>query len=377
MTDLLTDTMRQRADAIDRPMVDIDAVMKAGDRRRRRRSTLAAAGAAAVCAIVAVGAVQVVGTSDGAQAPGYADGATFVDRKATYATGSTIHYGDEKIDVGEEIRSFVQTDDGFVLADPTGQVLFTNGESARPIGKADEEGRIAADESGSYVAWVDTSDDGPAEFVVYNTSTSKEIVRTSEGNRPGNGTPVGGVPNVIALDGEHAYVRNAKGFARIQIPSGHSELLRRGAGNDSEITAVENGQRLRRVLIGNPDDGEADSPWPVMRRFGQIDGLLVVAGGRDLSPDAHYVTSDANDSEQLFDTQTGDEVELDTSEYGFQAVSQWIDNDTVSLGVLEDPDAADPDVSMLTCEVPSGACDVAAEDLPSNIVLPIGGDPRP
>lgn len=122
------------------------------------------------------------------------------------------------------------------------------------------------------------------------------------------------VPRVIAVDGEHVYVQNAKGFARIEIPSGHSELLRAGADNDSE---------------------------------------------------------------QIFDTQTGDEVALKTSEYGFQTVSQWIDNDTVAVGVLNDPDAADPEVSMLTCEMPSGECEVVVEDVPANIVLPIGGEPRP
>ncbi|MDN5851961.1 MAG: hypothetical protein L0K86_03780 [Actinomycetia bacterium] len=370
MNDLLSDTMRNRAEGVGRPLVDLDAVMKSGERRRKRRGALVVAGAAAVCAIVGVGAVQVAGTSDGAEAPGYAGKSSFVERKPTYATGSTIHYGNQQIDVDTKIHAFIQTDDGFVLGDPRGAVLFADGESVQEIGDSRKESPLVADESGSYAAWVDNTNDGPPEFVVYDTSTLTEVVRTSEGNRPGKDAVVGGHPRVIAVDGDRVYVRNARGLARIDIPSGHSELLRPGVDEDAEIVDVEDGLRLRRIFTGNPDLGESEPPGVIVR--GQSGESLVVAGGRDLSPGAHYVTSDATDSEQIYDTRTGDEVVLDTEEYGFQFVTRWIDADTAVVGVLKDPDAANPEISMLTCELPSGECEVAADDLPSNIKLPTG-----
>lgn len=374
MTELLTDTMRERADGIDRPLVDFDAVMRAGDRRRKRRGTLVVVGAAAVCAIVGFGAVQVAGTSGGAEAPGYANAGAFTERKVTYATGSTIHYGNEQIDVGDEdVRAFVQTDDGFVFADENGIVYLADGSTVDEIGSGVAGGRyLRADDSGSYAAWIDSAGDGAPEFVVYDTATMTEVVRTSEGNHAGMGTLADDRPAFIfAVDGNDAYVRNANGLARIEIPSGNSVLLRPGVDSGFAIPDVEEGWILRRLNTGYAHDGSVP-PGTVMSRDPKADEPLIVAYARDLSPDARYVSTDFDDSERIFDTKTHEEVVLDTAAYDFQAVSRWLDNDTVAVMALQKP-YSDPTVSLLTCEIPSGSCQVAVADIDyAGLQLPVG-----
>lgn len=381
MNDLLQETMRERAEGVEPPRVQIDSLMAAGERRRKRRGAATAGAVAVACAATVFGIVQLGGTTDDGGAPGYSVGGSggFEQRRVTYSTGSTIHYGPQTIDVGEhDLQSFVQTDDGFVFADKDGTVYLADGSSVRELGSGDADGRyLKADDKGSYVSWVDSSGDLP-EFVVYDTARMKEVVRTSEGNRPGMGTlpdehdPV----TVFALDGEGLYVRDGEGLARIDIPSGDSKLLRAGVDDGFEIPDVENGRILRDVQP--QDDGNEAlepgeiPPGTVISRDPKAEKPLTVDSARDLSPDARYVSTDYNDSEQIVDTRTNDSVELDTSRYDFQAVTQWIDDDTIAVMTLSKP-WSDPAVSMLACELPSGRCSVSADDIDySDLQLPVG-----
>lgn len=358
----LRDAMDEQAWRAAQAPVDLGPVIAAGNRRRRVRGLAGAGVVGVVAAAVVFGGVQIVGTSDDAASARYANPSDVTARAATYASGSTIHYGEEEIDVGMRIRTFVQTDDGFVFTGPSGAVWFTSdGEGLLDhLGQSRGRAFLTVDDSGSYVAWVDGD---PNEFVVYDTQSLESAARVPTKPGPGGG------PYVYAIDGTSMYVLDSRGLSRIDIPTGKIDVLRDDIRSRNEIRDVEDGWILR-----DRNSGGLSGSLPldtVMSRDPLADEPLTVADARDLSLDGRYVTTDVNDSEQIVDTRTNEEVVLDTSEYDFQSVSRWLDDDTVAVMTLKKP-FSDPDISLLTCEVPSGECAVAAEDLPSNLQLPVG-----
>lgn len=339
MTDLLTDTMHERAENLDRPLIDFDAVMRAGDRRRKRRGTLAVAGAAAVCAIVALGAVRVAGTSDGAEAPRYANQGAFAERKVTYATGSTIHYGDQRIDVGhDEIRFFVQTDHGFVVVNEGGPVYLADGSTVERIGSDAALGEVHADENGPYVAWLDVSS---REFVVYDTALMTEVLRV---DAAGSGSQ-----RLVAVDGDSVYVTVDSTLQRIDIPSGQMERLGHVA-EPSKLADVEDGRILRRFAASNRDDYMTGDTG-ISEDLRALNPLTVDAV--DLSPDARYAT----DLRRILDTRTHEDISLDTSAYDIHVVVRWLDDDTAMVLAMRQVDLS-KGWNILTCKIPSGECTV-------------------
>lgn len=360
MTELLRDTMSERAGQLDRPRTNLDDVMAAGERRQRRRGAVGVAGAAAVCAVIVVAAVQGTGSSDDAEDPGYANVGDFSDRKVAYAIGSTIHYGDDQLDVGVDVDTFVQTDAGFVFTDTDGTAYRADGTSVRQIQHG--VGELRADESGTYVAWIDERAD-PHEFVAYDSESMTELARV-----PSRGRPSG--MQVIAVDGRDLYVVDRHALHRVDMVSGRSERLRGGIAEPYVFTDVEDGRILRQINASyDRDDGIP--PGTVMSRDPRADEPLVAADARDLSPGARYVSTDFDDSERIFATRSGAEVELDTAGYDFQALIRWLDADTSMIMTLNKP-YSDPEVSLLTCEVPSGRCETRADGLDSDLRLPVG-----
>ncbi|MBA2559773.1 MAG: hypothetical protein H0V07_07770, partial [Propionibacteriales bacterium] len=131
MSGPLKDLLAERARAAEPPRLDVGAVIESGNARlRRRRIALGTGTAGAVLAVMWAGSL--VSTSETESDPGRLQpaAAAFADRQVTYALGSTIHYGDQRMDVAPyEVSTFVQTDSGFVFTDKAGEVVVTDGEA--------------------------------------------------------------------------------------------------------------------------------------------------------------------------------------------------------------------------------------------------------
>ncbi|MEJ7691118.1 MAG: hypothetical protein WKF76_12185 [Nocardioidaceae bacterium] len=121
MSGLLKDVMNKRAEAAERPHLDLDAIVATGEKRIRRHRVAAAVATTAAVATIAVAAATVVDTDQRSTPDGIQPAtspAKFEQRTTTYSAGSVIHHGDQQIDVApHSITSFVQTDDGFVFTD--------------------------------------------------------------------------------------------------------------------------------------------------------------------------------------------------------------------------------------------------------------------
>jgi hypothetical protein len=104
---------------------------------------------------------------------------------------------------------------------------------------------------------------------------------------------------------------------------------------------------------------------------------LANASSGFLSPDGRFLGVEEEDNIAVYDTTTGADVTPGLDRYPFAVVTGWVDEDTATVfGIrsLADPEAYPFD--MLTCDVPTGACDVVTRgDVPTvaeSFVLPVG-----
>lgn len=371
MTGALKDIMTERADAEAVPQIDVEAIIRAGESRVRRRRVAVGAGAAAVAASVALAVPAVVDSTSPAPPDRTRSAepaaAEFGERRVSYAVGSTIHYGAQRIDVSpHDVATFVQTDDGFVFIDRQGAIYFTDGAGVTDIGRSQQPygPLLAADDSGSYVGWVDTRPT-VAEFVVYDTSTRSEVVRTSEGNQPTTEkTGEFDLPMIKGIDGHHAYWHSTAGITAWDLSAGAGLLLAPDADYQwlKDVAAgqlartSDNGDRI--VVSGDP---AATAP--------AFDGWSA-----DLSPSATYLYTDKADEVKVFDVQTGDQVTPGHSGYPFVFLSQWLDDDTfVAVAIKAGNNESDP-LDLLSCSISAGECTVAATEVGrvNELALPIG-----
>ena len=369
MTGTLKDLMTERADAQSAPQIDVDAILRAGDSRVRRRRVAVGAGAVGLAAAVALGAPAVIPSSApepaGTMQPASGE---FGEHRVTYAAGATIHYGAQSIDVSpHSVETFVQTDAGFVFIDGAGTIYFTDGDNVDEIGRSEQPygPLLAADDTGSYVGWVDTSVRPAAEFVVYDTSVRTEVVRTAAGNQPPS-QDVGefDIPVMEALDGERAYWHSSAGITSWDLTSNNGELLAPGANylwlQDAAAGKLARLTRDTRQIVVS-DDPAATAPV--------FDGSFA-----DLSPNATYVYTDVDDAMKVFDVRTGEERTPDHPGYPFMVLSQWLDDDRfVAVAIKAGNNESDP-LDLLTCSISTGECRVAVSEVArvNDLALPTG-----
>jgi len=354
-TDLL-ETMRERAGQTRPTGVDVAAAVRKGDRRRRGRA--AGLSGLAIAAVAAVGLVVVPRLdSPASDAPSAATG----PREVSWAASSTIHYGDDVLDVSPwVVQAYVQTDDGFVFTDPDGGVHLATASGTEEIGSGVADGRyLRADDSGPgdsghHVAWIDNSGSIPS-LVVYDTQASEVLFKTTERFRPGMGTLRDDDPAfVYAVDGGYVYVRDGQGLSRVNIADGSFEPLAAGVGA-FDVADVSNGL-IAHERPQSPQTFSGDMPMTMLLgRDYSDDGTPIPAESRDLSPDARYVVTDYNDSEQIFDVATGSEVTPSLPGV-FMAVSNWLDEDTAAVVSLD----SDGEATLFACDIVTGNCEVRA-----------------
>jgi hypothetical protein len=355
MRKLLTDEVRDLPTA----PIPVDAVINDGRRRlwrHRAAGGTATFAAVAALALVAPSIVDGAGDSAGNGAPA-ASGV--VDPKApVYSTGSTIHHGDQQIDVSPHtVVSMVRTDDGFVFVSQDSDVYFADGTTVERINDGNGMWSLAADDTGSYVGWVDygTVPD-PPEYVVYDTSTRSEVRRWSDED----GGPSGGgehTTDMVDIDGDIAYVRDSKGFVAWNLTDGSSERIASGVGPDwlwgvadGQLAHVESEGNRRYVVVS--EDPQADRPrirfdWKAL--------------GAKLSPTGKHVVTLALRTGDVVvsDAQAERDVTPDDGRYPFGlAPLQWVSDDVFyAVGTPRGGTLAD----VVRCRISTGGCRVVAK----------------
>lgn len=378
MTGLLHDVLRERGDAAGAPQLDLGAIVAEGERRVRRsrvRTTLVAATAAVV---VTVGVGTLPGLLDPPRRQDAVDSPAatpFGERRVSWANGSTVHWGEERYDVGVDVTSYVQTDDGFVLSDRDGTVHLFDGSGTRRIGSSTDRA-LRTDDSGSLVAWV--SDDGGegAQYVVYDTGSRREVARVGDDTTGTGVSADDGGPVVYAVDGDAAYWRTGEGIVRYDVVSGRTELL------SSIQRTPENPEGLPRGVV---DVADGTIAWNLTDLEGTrfFVGDRIGAGGRELptgyngtlSPDGSVAAVEEGDETRLYDTRTGEELPLDLPSHPYRFVYGWVDADTAMTFALQEPVAAPTTADVLLCDVRAGECRAAATvtlGRPESFVVPSG-----
>jgi hypothetical protein len=354
MSGTLRDLMAERAQAAPPPRVDLGTVVESGNARLRRRRTALGAGVAGVVLAAALAAPALApDESDGGPGQLQPAAPAFADRQVTYALGSKIFYGNQQLDVSPyDVSTFVQTDDGFVFTDKAGNVIFTDGTATDVIGATDQPyGRLlAADDSGSYVAWVDTNARPAPQFVVYDTAARRTVVLTADGNTP-DAMSAGefDIPMVRAVDGDHAYWHSSKGISAFDLRAGTGSLLAPGA----------NYLRLQDVAAGTLAETSPDTQRTVISSGPGTPEQTFAGEGANVSPEARYVATQLNDEQKVFDVATGADVSPAHAGYPFIGLTQWTsDNTFVALGIPAGNTESDP-LDLLTCSIPTQQCAVA------------------
>ncbi|GAA1516804.1 hypothetical protein [Kribbella lupini] len=349
MTGLIKETLTEHADAVTEPALDLDAVMRTGDRRiRRRKIATRLAVAAASVAVVAGGitAVRVVDDS----APPAGELGNFTERRPTYAKDGEIRFGSETIGVGkDQIAAFVQTDAGFVYVTPDGTVKVADGRRITTIGAGDTVKRLTVDDAGTLVGWVDSGPERP-EFVVYDVAARREVVRTAQGTVAN--APEDKLPRVSAIDDGFAYFSTGTAVHRWNLATGTNTLIDPKAAPD-QLHGVDAGlftwevlqppSQTQQIAVGT------DLRKPPVRIYDGWDA--------NVSPSARYLMTDMADEVRLFDLQTGRQLPLKFPDYVLIVPTQWQgDGSFYAVGFRKDETAP---VDLLRCSTSALDCEVA------------------
>lgn len=372
MTSLLEETLRERADRLDVPQPDIEAIVRAGDRRVARRRTAWLGGA--VAAVAATALVLPTLSDDardtGSDRPTSRFAAAFAANDPTYAVGRTVYVDGRTFHLTEPVRAFVQTDAGVVYADPDGVVRASDGERETELGRLTfRRGDRALAADGSLAAWVEAGETPRLAVVDQRTG---EVTRTDL--QPGSLSPEIDIPaRVAAVDDGAVYVQDDRGLSVWR--EGRFEIVLPGAeGRRMQLDDVQSG-----VLAWRDDSGS----YRVGRRLS--DPVTVRAYGiGTLSPDGSRLAVEVTDGDPgLFDTGTGRRLPEPDTGYAFQLAYGWVDADTyVAVGIPNvNERGTAPDggwtMDLLTCSVPTSSCETAPTKLQpasDGSAIPIGMD---
>ncbi len=365
MTSLLQNLMHDRADALPAPHLDVEAMVRDGQRRvTRRRTALVGGGAAA--AVVAALAIPSLLPTEARPVATDSFASALASHQPTYAVGTTLHVDGRTFAVPTAPKAMVQTDQGVVYADDKGGVWSTTSDGTLEVGATDRSNpQLVSD--GSLAAWVDTADDVPA-FAVLDQTTGG-VISSPLNNVATTGTRRGqdSAAVVYALDGDDLYLRDPRGVVAWNHVTDDQRVL--GDADGFAIDDVQDGQIAYRP---REEGGSTES----YRVGPDLTGghRLEAWTGFALSPGASYlIGEDEPDRAKVFDIATGEVIDAVPDGYAFFAGYGWIDDDTyVGIG-LNRPWNTTP-VDLLTCEV-RGGCTVSARGIGTvdgGVVLPFG-----
>lgn len=378
MTGMLRSVLREHADSTPAPQVDLDGIIGAGERRARRTRVTTGLAAAAVASAVAGSALVLPGLVPDRGDLATSAPAPFAERRVGYATGDVIHWGEESFSVGAVIRSYVQTDDGFVFTTKNGDVWLYDGTDSQRIGHA-ESNRLRADDQGSLVAWVASTEAGATQYVVYDTALGEELARVDDTAAGPSREDADGA-EVFAVDDGSVYWRaDADRMVRFDVVSGDTEVLyqQQPPADPADkqpvaygIADVAAGQIAYLVDAGKGTEAKVNPTIDLG------DATVARASNVVLSPDGRYLGAEEDDNIKVYDAVTGADVTPDLGRYPFAVAYGWVDEDTAMVFGIKDLDTASYDVDLLSCDVPTGSCAVVSSTQldggASSFVLPVG-----
>ncbi len=370
MTEKLRELLHHRANEIDFDPVDLDRVVRDGDRRvRRRRGLVGAAGLAAASVAGAAVFTWIGGGSESNQGPEVASPVVKADSPA-YARGSVIHQGERTIDLGVPVRAFVRTSVGYVAVAPSGTVFSVVGGSVSEVGRMDAGRiRVVSDPDGSLAGWVQSEDDRPT-FVVLDQADGT-VTRNNEATTAGQGLLADEADPAYfyAVDDGTAYWRDTRGAVAVDVANGETRVVKADARNGFDLIDAESGQ-VAFQRNGTVEIGTTATDIETRLKLAQSGG-----GTGQFSPDGRYLSLDA-DSPEVFDLTTGRTVDFTGVPDFFATGYEWLDADTLVMISLESEKSP---VDLLTCSVSNGTCEVALDDLGSiddyekgRVTIPVG-----
>jgi hypothetical protein len=389
MTGQLRSTLENRADQLDTWDVDLDAVLRRGDRRVRRRRAAVAGGLAGVL-VVAGGLAAFAGH-------GHRTGPPPADQDAkplAYAVGSVIHTGSDTIDVGKKVVSFVPTHWGFVFSTPDRRLYREQDGQVRPITTFDNHPSflggpttpLTVSDDGLVVAWWDGQ--RIQAWPGYRRGMHDALYKTNEFPvvRPRSSDDV---PRVEALshghmwfwDGQRPWIAEVRpltstaGWPDKNAPGSGTVV---DAAGDHVLVSLREGMAVTKANLRPLAAGEQDGWKP----GGDLTGLtpqVTRTSEGDLAPDGkHWFTAsgDGRDTFEVYDSATG---HAQTPRYsgGHVTPYAWLDDDTIAAWTqTSSVPAYNPSpVSLLRCHVSTGTCEVAARDIGSFGSIAIDGLP--
>jgi len=369
MSENLSDLLRRSADAAPELHLDVAWLVDEAGRRQRQRRISVAAAAAAVVGLVAVGSLAVRSGLDDRSEPGPAlpspsPTPTEVDpdasgsRPLVYATGSTVHVGDETFDAGANVGFLDVTDDGVVFITEDGDRLwFHDGTTTHELARWQLGVGgfyyvplfVSTANPGSLVVWEDAE-----RFVVYDTAQREVLTRipfVGRGNRvvhvndgfvyfnPSTDAPGCWVIDIQFCTDPHLF--------RYDLASGETTKI-------SQALLEADLSTHRRMFVLKPSQ---TTTIP----FGAGAGFMQV--GRQLVP------WDVNAGVTVVTRTSGERIRLRvpagyTAPVDALVVSQWLDDDRIVLSASHGNGDTDPSRNgdLLVCRLPNGVCRVAVHE---------------
>jgi hypothetical protein len=339
----------------------LDTLRETARTRDRRRTTLLASASVAVVAIAIAAGLGLGGPDRSAPEP--APQPVDDSRPLTYAEGSTIRYGERRVEAPGAVTELDLTDDGVVFSTPDTRVWFTDGTAVEELGRVGQPppsyaedtvplmvpvGWIVSDNLGSTVAWLEFTDPQEPEVVVYDTRDREVVGRAPTGAGPGH---------TVAL--HSAYADSAYWYvdAGPDTDPAPDVRLDLASGERTTLTEEDYARQMRargpdrRVLLGSGPPATVDG---IHLNFKITEGRFEPQGAQPL------VVEDAR---------TGLPLAFDAPK-GYPPVPtvflfQWLDDDTVGLVMLREQGE-----DLFVCSIAGQSCEHAVSGEGNAFVVP-------
>ncbi len=368
----------ERVAGIEGPRLDVEALVASGERRLRRRRVASTTGSVAAVIALVVGGAALTDRTDRSPGPvDTPDQSPTVEKTATsarqlaYAVGSTIHYGDLALDVGQYVHFVDVTDDGVAFVrggsfrqQPGGNALwFTDGTELERIGTISGSPSwgyyTAASDAGSILVWWDPTAGDPGEIVVFDTEARHELTRFP--------APDAATLDVLSVDDDAVYW--APDEAPCELDSdgdclGYEWVMRYDVESASSARAsgatFDEYVRSRPRTIVKPYSGEVDFPGTF-----PWDYIAFERRGTNL------VVNDDGEDTTISEGRTGRPIHLsippDSTIATYLSLTQWLDDDRFVLfaytgNATEWADEGD----VFTCALSSDTCRLELRGEPGN-----------